>query len=66
LHLLSVRHRLRPQETNEYAALFVALIGEGEQPQGVVNTSDGRVVRAFHRFTLVDQSGKDQISCCSA
>jgi len=25
--------------------------------QGVVNTSDGKVVRAFHRFTLVDQTG---------
>jgi len=41
---------------NEYAALFVALIGETSDPLGVVNTSDGRVVRAFHRFTLVDQS----------
>ncbi len=42
---------------NEYAALFVALIGEGPNPQGVVNTSEGKVVRAFHRFTLVDQTG---------
>ncbi len=25
--------------------------------QGVVNTSEGKVVRAFHRFTLVDQTG---------
>ena len=41
----------------EYAALFVALIGESDAPQGVVSTSDGRVVRAFHRFTLVDQAG---------
>lgn len=32
--------------------------GESENPQGVVNTSDGRVVRAFHRFTLVDQSNR--------
>ncbi len=32
--------------------------GESDSPQGVVNTSDGRVVRAFHRFTLVDQSGQ--------
>lgn len=32
--------------------------GESEAPQGVVNTSDGRVVRAFHRFTLVDQTGQ--------
>lgn len=31
--------------------------GESDAPQGVVNTSDGRVVRAFHRFTLVDQNG---------
>ena len=44
------------RETEQYAALFVALIGEGAEPQGVVSTSDGRVVRAFHRFTLVDQS----------
>jgi len=40
-----------------YAALFVALIGEGARPLGVVQSSAGRVVRAFHRFTLVDQSG---------
>jgi hypothetical protein len=46
---------------NEYAALFVALIGEGPNPQGVVNTSEGKVVRAFHRFTLVDQSGEAQV-----
>ena len=39
-----------------YAALFVALIGEGPRPQGVVTSVNGRVVRAFHRFTLVDQS----------
>ncbi|GMH40661.1 hypothetical protein BSKO_08565 [Bryopsis sp. KO-2023] len=45
-----------PGEENEYAALFVALIGEGPSPQGVVSTSDGKVVRAFHRFTLVDQT----------
>ena len=32
--------------------------GESDAPQGVVNTSDGRVVRAFHRFTLVDQTGQ--------
>ena len=25
--------------------------------QGIVNTSEGKVVRAFHRFTLVDQTG---------
>jgi hypothetical protein len=43
---------------NDYCALFVALIGETDNPQGVVNTSEGRVVRAFHRFTLVDQSGE--------
>ena len=55
----------RRDPTNDYAALFVALIGEGENPQGVVNTSDGRVVRAFHSFTLVDQSGDlpDLIGC---
>ncbi len=45
---------------NEYCALFVALIGETESPQGVVSTSEGRVVRAFHRFTLVDQSNRGQ------
>lgn len=48
----------RRDTTNEYAALFVALIGEGPNPQGVVNTSEGKVVRAFHRFTLVDQTGQ--------
>ena len=32
--------------------------GESDNPQGVVNTSDGRVVRAFHRFTLVDQTNR--------
>jgi len=42
---------------SEYVALFVALIAEGSNPQGVVNSSEGRVVRAFHRFTLVDQNG---------
>lgn len=46
------------REVDQYAALFVALIGEGDTPQGVVSTSDGRVVRAFHRFTLVDQSSE--------
>lgn len=49
-----------PQPGNDYCALFVALIGESDNPQGVVNTSEGRVVRAFHRFTLVDQSGRGQ------
>lgn len=48
----------RRDTTNEYAALFVALIGEGPNPQGVVNTNEGKVVRAFHRFTLVDQAGQ--------
>mmetsp|Transcript_6714 Transcript_6714/g.22026 ORF Transcript_6714/g.22026 Transcript_6714/m.22026 type:complete len:582 (-) Transcript_6714:1266-3011(-) len=43
-----------------YAALFVALIGEGHRPLGVVQSSSGRVVRAFHRFTLVDQSGNNR------
>lgn len=47
-----------PAAQNEYAALFVALIGEGPSPQGIVNTSEGKVVRAFHRFTLVDQTGQ--------
>jgi hypothetical protein len=48
----------RRDTTNEYAALFVALIGEGPNPQGVVNTNEGKVVRAFHRFTLVDQTNQ--------
>ncbi|KAG2495355.1 hypothetical protein HYH03_006624 [Edaphochlamys debaryana] len=48
----------RRDTTNEYAALFVALIGEGPSPQGIVSTTEGKVVRAFHRFTLVDQSGQ--------
>eukprot|EP00983_Pelagomonas_calceolata_P053280 1143238-Pelagomonas_calceolata.AAC.3 len=29
--------------------------------RGVVNTSDGKVVRAFHRFTLVDQTGESSL-----
>jgi hypothetical protein len=54
------RGNRRNESGNEYCALFVALIGEGPDPQGVINTSDGKVVRAFHRFTLVDQkSGRD-------
>ncbi|KAG2454710.1 hypothetical protein HYH02_000547 [Chlamydomonas schloesseri] len=48
----------RRDTTNEYAALFVALIGEGPNPQGIVSTTEGKVVRAFHRFTLVDQTGQ--------
>lgn len=44
---------------NDYCALFVALIGETDSPQGVVSTSEGRVVRAFHRFTLVDQTNRN-------
>lgn len=48
----------RDPQQNEYAALFVALIGETDNPQGVVNTTEGRVVRAFHKFTLVDQTGR--------
>lgn len=35
-------------------------VGETDNPQGVVNTSDGRVVRAFHRFTLVDQLNQNR------
>ena len=46
-----------PPNDDPYAALFVALIGEGPRPQGVVQSISGRVVRAFHRFTLVDQTG---------
>eukprot|EP00210_Caulerpa_lentillifera_P001309 g1260.t1 len=49
-----------PSEENEYAALFVALIGESSSPQGVVNTSEGKVVRAFHKFTLVNQTGLEE------
>jgi hypothetical protein len=56
-HTLTQAPCLHPLQ-NEYAALFVALIGEGPNPQGVVNTSEGKVVRAFHRFTLVDQMGQ--------
>ena len=48
-----------PPNDDPYAALFVALIGEGPRPQGVVQSISGRVVRAFHRFTLVDQSGNN-------
>ena len=55
-----IAQNVQPPAGNEYCALFVALIGETESPQGVVNTSEGRVVRAFHRFTLVDQTGRGQ------
>lgn len=54
---LAVANQQQAAGNNDYCALFVALIGETDSPQGVVNTSEGRVVRAFHRFTLVDQSG---------
>ena len=61
---LTTPHQLAAQGVqtpgNEYCALFVALIGETDSPQGVVSTSEGRVVRAFHRFTLVDQSERGQ------
>ena len=29
-----------------------------------MNTSEGKVVRAFHRFTLVDQTGGCGSCCC--
>lgn len=35
-------------------------------PMPQVNTSEGRVVRAFHRFTLVDQSGGWGVRACVA
>lgn len=41
--------------SGEYCALFVALIGEGPSPLGVVSSSEGQMVRAFHHFTIVDQ-----------
>ena len=41
--------------SGEYCALFVALIGEGPSPLGVVTSSEGQMVRAFHHFTIVDQ-----------
>ena len=44
--------------TMEFKDSVMTCAGESDSPQGVVNTSDGRVVRAFHRFTLVDQSGQ--------
>jgi len=55
---MALQRQQRRDTTNEYAALFVALIGEGPNPLGVVNTTEGKVVRAFHRFTLVDQTGQ--------
>jgi speckle-type POZ protein len=40
-----------------HTAIFVALVGEGPQPQGVVTLHGRRRhVHALHRFTLVDQS----------
>mmetsp|Transcript_4736 Transcript_4736/g.12432 ORF Transcript_4736/g.12432 Transcript_4736/m.12432 type:complete len:663 (+) Transcript_4736:275-2263(+) len=53
----AVAVRTRDTEV-QYAALFVALIGETSRPMGVVHTSEGHIVRAFHHFTLVDQSGR--------
>lgn len=53
---ISETQQAPPPNDDPYAALFVALIGEGPRPQGVVHSSSGRVVRAFHRFTLVDQT----------
>ena len=44
--------------TGWFEVLTWSVAGESDAPQGVVNTSDGRVVRAFHRFTLVDQTGQ--------
>lgn len=52
-------HNVGHNVGNDYCALFVALIGETDSPQGVVSTSEGRVVRAFHRFTLVDQTNRN-------
>ncbi|QDZ23047.1 POZ domain-containing protein [Chloropicon primus] len=49
--------QIRRESEVQYAALFVALIGERSKPLGVVQTSEGQIVRAFHHFTLVDQSG---------
>lgn len=49
---------IRRESEVQYAALFVALIGETSRPLGVVHTSEGHIVRAFHHFTLVDQSGR--------
>eukprot|EP01024_Parvocaulis_polyphysoides_P017048 TRINITY_DN17539_c0_g1_i3.p2 TRINITY_DN17539_c0_g1~~TRINITY_DN17539_c0_g1_i3.p2 ORF type:complete len:336 (-),score=46.80 TRINITY_DN17539_c0_g1_i3:284-1291(-) len=53
------QRRERDNSYSEYTALFVALIGESKDPQGIVNASDGKVVRAFHKFMLVDQSGRE-------
>lgn len=49
---------IRRENEVQYAALFVALIGETSRPMGVVHTSEGHIVRAFHHFTLVDQSNR--------
>ncbi len=58
-HMLpqEVTFQVRRDEV-QYSALFVALIGETSRPLGVVHTSEGHIVRAFHHFTLVDQSGR--------
>ena len=57
LCVLSCRGQGVPAEQHVCRRCFCCAAGESENPQGVVNTSEGRVVRAFHRFTLVDQSG---------
>jgi len=59
-HMLpqEVTFQVQRREEVQYSALFVALIGETSRPLGVVHTSEGHIVRAFHHFTLVDQSGR--------
>lgn len=56
MHFQGVVRMWRPHVVSQAAGGVTA--GESDAPQGVVNTSDGRVVRAFHRFTLVDQTGQ--------
>lgn len=48
LALLSTHHLL---------CVHTCVLPGGLGLQGVVSTTEGKVVRAFHRFTLVDQTG---------
>jgi speckle-type POZ protein len=42
---------------HSFAAIFVALVGEGPSPKGVIHPINGteRIIRTFHRFSLIDQ-----------
>lgn len=59
MHVPSVTLLLLPLPLTP-ATTWRAPAGEGPNPLGVVNTTEGKVVRAFHRFTLVDQASQNR------